>query len=491
MSYSFEKHFPYAKIRPVQKEVIQTLQDNWENFDVFVLSAPTALGKSAIARTLMTSLRSVSLITPTNMLVQQFLQEFPGTPTLSRLDSYYCEEWKRPCPKTKSRLMKFCSPKRLPDGTMSQGCQCSKDMATAKFQRGPGVYNYHTYMAHKLYRTTLVVDEAQNLSPVIRDRLAIRIWKHDVKYPHTAWSNDQIRAWIDSLPENKQKNKKMKLLREAVSFKCPDYIAQRTEDWFNGKGTLRGEPELRDCIKLLPVDISQAPPMMWPQEVEKIVLMSGTISKKDVEALGLTRKKVLYIECKSPIPVESRPIYIEPVVSVSRANMESATQEIAAYCEYVAGQFPDQKGVIHATYAMARDLRDMLPGSRYLFHTPHNKADVYREFRDASPESGKILVASGLYEGIDLPEDAGRWQIIAKVPWPSLANPAVKHLAELDPEHYNWECLKVFIQACGRICRTEKDYGVTLCPDASFLRLVREAQHMFPTYFKEALIYLK
>lgn len=475
-SLDFLKAFPYREPRKVQTEILQSLQDNWNNYDVFMIVAPTASGKTAIAKSVMNAAHRVSYIAPTNLLVDQFLQEFPDTRTLARMDSYMCEEWRRPCSQTRARLMAFC-----------QGCKCSADLQQAKYRRGPGAYNFYTYMAHKLYRDVLIVDEAHTLIGTIKDRLALRIWKHDYKYPDNMYSPEQILNWIGTLSPKKQKDKKIVKLKEAVTYKVPEYIAERTKDWFNGKGTLRGEAEERDCIKLLPVDITQAPPMFWPQEVKKIVLLSGTISRKDLEQLGLSRKRILKIEGRSPIPIENRPVIIEPVTSVSRNNMDTAVPELAEYIQYVADQFPNKKGVVHATYQLASLLREKLSGPRYIFHDRSNKKDKYLEFRNAPAVSGKILIASGMYEGIDLPEDLGRWQIIAKVPWQSLANPAIRHLAELDPELFNWETIKTLVQAAGRISRTPTDYGITLIPDTTFFRLIKECKPLFPQYFLEAL----
>jgi len=477
MSYNFVANFPYSSPRQIQSETLEILQANWANYDVFVIGAPTAFGKTAVARTLMNTLRSVSVITPTNLLVNQFIQEFPDTPTLHRADSYYCAEWKRPCIVTKARMKSYC-----------RGCTCSKDVATAIFQRGPGVYNYHTYLARKLFRDTLVVDEAHNLLPVIKDRLAERLWQHDLKYPTTMYTPEQTLRWIAGLHEKKQKTKKIMALKEAVSYEVPEYIMQRTTDWFNGKGTTRGEPEERDCIKLLPVDISEAVPMFWPREVKKLVLLSATIGRKDVEALGLSRRRVLYINCKSPIPAANRPIIIEPIVSVNRQYIQDGNMtHLAEYIQNVAQYHEGEKGMIHVTYQLARLLQPYLTNPRFLFHDKENKGSVYRQFRAASPGSGKVLIGCGLYEGIDLPEDAGRWQIIAKVPWTSLANPAVKHLADLDPDWFMWETWKVLVQASGRICRTPTDQGTTYIPDRTFLRLWKESGHMAPEWWADAL----
>lgn len=123
-----------------------------------------------------------------------------------------------------------------------------------------------------------------------------------------------------------------------------------------------------------------------------------------------------------------------------------------------------------------------------MFHDKENKRDVYAAFRAADPADGAILVASGLYEGVDLPEDLGRWQVISKIPWMSLGNPAIRHLAELDPEWYLWETIKTVIQGCGRICRTPTDFGITYVQDASVHRILTEGGHMLPKWWTDAIL---
>lgn len=475
--------FPYETPRPIQTEVLRELEKNWDEYDIFVIQAPTAFGKTGLARTIQNAFRSVSVITPTNLLVEQYLDEFPDTPTLHRLDSYHCEKWDRPCPITRAKLYQFCSMKR-------DSCKCpaSADLATAKYQKGPGIYNYHTYLAHKLYRDTLVVDEAHNLIPMIRDRLALKIWQHEYRYPNTMWSYEQMLAFIDSLPDKKKKHKKIVEWREAVKFQVPKYIAQRTTEKYNGKGTKRGEPEERDCIKLLPVDISDAPPIMWPREVQKIILMSATIGPKDIEQLGMGNRKILYIKCKSPIPSPARPIVPLDTVSVNYQSMQSgAVEKLANEINKIADFHKGEKGVIHVTYQLATLLRRHLTNDRFIFHDRNSKADQYASFRSSIPEHGMVLVACGMYEGIDLPEDLGRWQVIAKIPWQSLTNPGIKHLSKLDPDWYLWETMKTTIQACGRICRTPEDFGVTYILDSSFHRLFRYGRKMLPEWFVEAV----
>lgn len=475
----WRQHFPYPEARDIQAETLDLLEQNWDKYSVFVISAPTAFGKASVAKTILNSQYSVSYLTPTNLLVDQFIQEFPGTQTLSRLDSYRCETWMRPCSATRAREKGFC-----------KGCPAATNLAKAKYKKGPGVYNYHIYSAHKLYRDVLVVDEGHNLIPHIKEKLAVRLWQHDYLYPHNTYTSEQYIKWIDSLPKNKQSHKKIQMLRTNLEAKNPEYVVSRAVREFNGKGTKRGEPEERDCIELLPVDISSAPPFYWPKEVKKIILLSATINEKDIATLGLGGKGVFYIRADSPIPAESRPIVVDPRISVNRNNMADSTAKLATYIQQkLVPLHSGEKGIIHATYQMAALLRKHLGhDSRYIFHTAQDKKEKYQLFTRSKKEEGKILVASGMYEGIDLPEDLGRWQVILKIPWMSLGNPAIKYLAETDPEWYNWETLRTVIQACGRICRTPKDYGVTYILDGSFDKLYNNAEHMMPNWYKEALI---
>lgn len=480
----FMQHFPYPEARDIQKRVLEELGKVWDRYDVFVISAPTAFGKTALSRTLMSALHSVSTITPTNQLVEQFQEEFPDTAKLSRLDSYRCEDWARPCSVTRAKLGSFC-----------RGCPCAKDLAVAKYRGGPGIYNYHIYLAHKLHRSTLIVDEAHNLISTIRDRMSIKIWQHDYGYPDNMRTPAQMVDWIQTLPSNKKAHKKIRLLRESLTHDVPEYQAQRGTDRFNGKGTQRGHPEDRDCIRLLPVDISGAPPMFWPglgqrgeHKVQKLVLLSATISHKDIQALGLDKARVLYINAESPIPAKRRPIVLVPLVSVNRYNIQDAARTIGEYIEgIVLPHHPEQKGVVHASYQMAGLLRLYLSGDRYLFHTRENKDEIYHKFRDSSPESGKVLIASGMYEGIDLPKDLGRWQVIAKIPWQSRESPAVRYMAERDPESYAWETIRTLIQACGRISRTVDDYGVTLVLDMTIQQLLDSYRHLFPAWYLDGV----
>lgn len=466
-------HFPYSMIRSFQKETLTLLEEKWNEYDVFVIVAPTAFGKTAISKTLLQSSYKASYIAPTNQLVDQFLAAFPDTSTLRRLDSYWCEDSQLPCPKVRAIKKGFC-----------RGCTCGTELARAKYRNGPGVYTYHAYLAHRLYRDVLVVDEAHQLIPMLQSLGEVILWRHDYRYNNS--SRDGLLKWIQSLPAKKRNGTKLSLLYNTLISRSPDYALSIETREFNGKGTKRGEPEERECLVLTPISVKEQGKKMWPHYVKKIVLMSATINFKDVEGLGLSDRKVAYLHSPSPIPPERRPFIAQPVCTVVWNNIEQSAREMANYVDKVLyPRHAGERGLLHVTYQMADILRNYLTGSQYLFHDRDNKKEVYQRYLSTK---GAVLVACGMYEGIDLPDDAGRWQAILKVPWPSLGDAAISALATRDNEWYLWETAKKLIQAGGRVSRHEKDYGVTYCLDNSFMRLYNEGRHLLPKWFLDCLM---
>lgn len=456
--------------RDVQKNALLELEKNWDNADIFVVNLPVASGKSAIAMTIAKWAKKASIITPSKLLVNQYKDEYSSVQVLRGKKDYYCQTYK--CPMDKR-------PKKKNEGRTCkkewncEGCQQYLEDLRKSRVMPYLISNYYVYMAHKLYRDTLIIDEAHQLISMLKNMARKKIWWHKFKFPHWAKDRESIKKWV-----NEKKGWELehypilRQLKEELNSRRPKYLVRR------GYDSYRGEDE--ELIYMEPLDISKEPPFMWPSHVKKVVLMSATISTKDIEQMGLSGKKLVYIEADSPITYERRPVIV-PAESASMAFrvMDTNLPKLTQFIKSVASQKPDEKGLVHATYALAKALRKTELGRdpRFIWHDAENKTAQYQHFRDSSEP--KILVASGMYEGIDLPYDAGRWQILAKVPWPSLADPAIKYMSEIDPDYYAWETIKTVLQACGRICRTPEDYGVTYVFDDTFRRLYNDNKDQF------------
>lgn len=462
--------------RPVQAELLKQIQADWNKYDVFVISAPTSTGKTRIAKCIQKWLRNADILAPTNILLRQYHDEFPYDTVHYAAHEVKCHTMSGglTCDEVKKELGRVCL-----------GCKCTK---TRKRALGSKMLtcNYWMYMALNNYMrrkaaSTIIIDEAHNLIPTIQDMNKKHFWQKDLLYPDNVQSYEDLYNWLQ------RSGKKIPELEEVLlsNVDKPEYILERNMSSFYGK------PE--EKLSLRPVNIHNAPPTFWPKHVvNKIVLLSATIGQQDIESLGLERKRVRYYNCAHPIDKSRRPIYFDPVAALSFDNVQRDAKKIAeAILEY-ASHHEGEKGLVHATYSMAKLLRPYLSqNERFMFHGKKDKKIQYKAFTESKPIEGKILVACGLYEGIDLPDDAGRWQVISKIPWPSLEDAAIFYKTTSQPDWYRWECLKDVIQATGRICRNPRDFGVTYILDSTFKRLYNKGQHLIPDWWKEAIIMKK
>ena len=474
--------------REVQKNALVELEKNWSKADVFVVNLPVASGKSAIAMTLAKWQKKASVITPTKLLVNQYKDEYNYVQVLRSKADYYCSTFK--C-SLNFRPKRKGLPKTCPKTIDCPGChEYITDLRKSRVMPYL-ISNYYIYMAHRLYRSTLIVDEAHQLIDMLKNMSRKKLWAFQYKIPSYVIDRKSAKRWVNSLkPE--QFNYKFRLdnertwgqqdilymLKEEINSKRPRFLIRRIIDKYNG--------EEQDCLIMEPLDIREEPPFLWPSSVKKIVLMSATISRKDIEQMGLADKKIIYIQADSPITSEKRPVLIPSErKSMAYASQENNLPYLVDFINQAAEHHKTEKGLIHVTYGLAERLKKHIRNPRIIWHNKENKMAKYQEFRDS--QTPKILVASGMYEGIDLPYDAGRWQILAKVPYPSLADEAIKFMANLDSEYYAWETIKTVLQACGRICRTPEDYGITYIYDKSFIRLYTENPQFFPLWFQNSV----
>jgi Rad3-related DNA helicase len=253
-----------------------------------------------------------------------------------------------------------------------------------------------------------------------------------------------------------------------------DFFFERVETTYRGKKT--------EALRLQPLTLNSVGKFLFGNS-SKIILMSGTINGIDIKKLGLHKRKVLEVHGQSPIPSERCPVIYEPTANMAFANQHVAIPKLAERILQLA-ESNQGKGLLHTTYAIAEKLKPYLSSDdRFLFHSKETKDAVYTKFR--SSDKSYILVASGMAEGIDLPYEAGRWQIITKIQYPSLADNLMMYIKNNEKDLYAWMTVRTLVQQCGRICRTPEDYGVTYILDTCFENLYKFNKKLFPQYFKE------
>lgn len=391
---------------------------------------------------------STTICTPTNILVNQYLEECPH----------------------------MFQPRARHRGMSERDWG---EMKAKMHYADVKVMNYYSYLAHRAYSPVCIFDEAHYLLQMLTDMQAVRLWKHSYHYPDNCRSILELLQWASTIST---KDKKVGKLISAITAHPELYTFDiDVEKW-------RGEE--RERLKIWPLSPSTSKPILWPpSRVDKIVLMSATISKEDVIDLGLSKKRVKIIDAGSAIPADRRPIRYRPLGNMSYRYQEQNIPKAVELIEDMLEKNIDSKGLVHITYSLSRKLRQTRLGThpRLIWHGNSNKNRQLKAWKSSPPEEGKVLMACGLTEGLDVKGDLGRWQIILKLPYLNLSDIAVSAKMNIRPQWYQWQCVKDIEQAVGRICRTPTDYGETIIADSAFGRLFRSHRELFSRSFIEAL----
>lgn len=227
------------------------------------------------------------------------------------------------------------------------------------------------------------------------------------------------------------------------------------------------------------------------------VYMSAYPGEKNAfcASLGLNPATVAWLKVGSSFDKSRRPTLIGNVGSMSKANLDQSFEPVMRSSTVIIDNFKNMKGLIHChSYALGKRAYDFLkkkyPGRSILFHTNAEERQTVFDLH-CSPESkDSIIISPSMTEGFDFKDDLARWQIILKIPYPYLGDRVVAKKKELSNDWYAMQAVMKIIQASGRVCRSDEDWGVTYILDADFESLYSRYRKMFPAWFTESIKYL-
>jgi Rad3-related DNA helicase len=194
-------------------------------------------------------------------------------------------------------------------------------------------------------------------------------------------------------------------------------------------------------------------------------------------------------------PVEHRPIVLAPVADMARNAGPDEYRKMAYAIQQVANLHDDRILVHTVSRERAEKLMYEIEklggvGRRHMINYRSAKE------RDAALERflkkpGSILFAQSMDRGIDLPGDACRVQVIAKVPFGSLGDRRTAARIHLPggQEWYTVNTIRTIVQMTGRGVRSADDWATTYIFDAQFGRNLwrPNVRRLFPAYWQEAV----
>ena len=468
---SLKDYWPYPSFQDGQEDVLDAIESAYESHDVIVIRAPTAFGKAptsiALQNWALSQGLSAAITVPNNALRQQNLDSYPHLVTVRAMDDYWIDKYNMSEKDFRKKVYKW-GPK---------GSEYTKDLQAVKRVGEPVCVNYHSYIAHKLQRNVVIVDEAHLLLGTLQDFAARKIWRHKLSYPSGVRTLAQLKDWAKQAPDSPA----IKQLRSELYSLTPSTLIQVTTDLYRG--------EEKECIKLIPLSVENSSPIFWPAKTSKIVLFSATIGPTDIDRMGLGTRRVKWIDAPSPIQAERRGIHTSFVGNMSYSTQDQNLDALVAKIKELR-EAHDGNGFVHASYSLAQKLRSRFADCDWaVFHERDSKKkqQAYNRFAEVDPSEKKVMIGSGFTEGIDMKEDIARWQAIAKIPYPSLGDPAMRWVAQNKGDLYNWMVSRDIMQAAGRVCRSPDDFGLTFILDSSWDKWYNKTKTTLPKWFREAV----
>jgi Rad3-related DNA helicase len=528
-------HFPVgATPRPEQARLLATLADALTEIEddpdaprVLLVEAPPGVGKSHVAMTLARWSGDAYLLTSQKLLQDQYEREFGADLALVKgRDNYVCERYHgAPVPTSRG----LCRRPRAP------ACACPYVRAKQAALNAPVFCTNTTYFATLRHwhaeqlrrRRLLIVDEAHNLESQLVGVFTVR------------FSHDEMRDWfggpLPRLPAaddyrplladhvERLEAQRMLIERRLEGLRPPelsaelylempptrdeqDLLEQRDQlDSALARVTFFQESSEREWIvrypehagaelALVPLTVGSMAQELMAECAEVTVLSSAYLGHRAVlaECFGLAERGVRVFTTASPFTLEQRPIVYRPVGAMSRATR--AQLEPARFAEVAAilAAHPDDKGLIHvpsydAGRRLVHDLGARAPReSRRLLwiDSASGKTGALQLHRASLLPT--VLVSPSLREGVDLPDDFLRFQVLTKLPYPDLGDPWTAARCGRDPRWYAVETAKALLQTYGRTCRHTADHGVTYVLDAQFARFLQRYRALLPEWFLDA-----
>lgn len=511
----------------------------------FLLQLPPGSGKSHLALMIadwykrnVDDKAKFDIITNSKILQNQYTKTYTSLNDLKGKENYSCQKYDTTCQQGGefNRLNK------------SQCDGCPHAYARDQFLFGDiSLTNFYLYILYQLYKpeamkargaNVLIVDECQDFDDIMSDFISIKITEFLVKKYKFSNESDILRKlksitniedYVDFLEEFKIEVKKTvsdiqgsmghvdrnpisdkRNVRLSKVFKTQnpdikmmqmiidlDQLYSKIEiflkEYRSNENNWVMETYLNQKTKQR--EISLEP--IWAYDYldkyvfskyDMVFLMSGTILNKEIfcKMNGLDPEKSVYYSIPSPFPLKNRPIYYIPVGKMSYNKKEETFKDYAPMITRLLDKYPDKKGIIHTnSFELASWIQRDVKNPRLVYHDSSNKDEVLENHFNT--ENPTVLVSPSMDTGVSFDGDRARFQIIAKVPYPSLASQKNKLRKDSYPDWYAYRTVSGIIQSYGRIIRSDSDSGHTIIIDASFGDVLRHSLKFIPNWVRDSI----
>ena len=527
----WKEFFPYAEPRAEQIEAINFILNTFDSGKRFAIAdLGTGVGKSAIGVTVARYLTSKTLVdggawflTTQKILQEQYINDFGQQGQMKSIKSsnnYQCKQY-RTLTCAEGQQMVKVAPKNSQFWTTCV-CNCTYKKAKEEFLKSSeSITNFSYAMIEANYhggikrRKLLVVDESHNLSSELGRIVEILISSRMTAQVNLDWpavtTHHQAVKWIQTVYLPKCKEELEELTTQVEEYKSLTTAVKEYAELCKRANNMQSHvdklttflqyenednwlfeifPEEENYAKLTfrPVDIAPyAEPFLF-RLGEKVLLMSATMinCEKFAESAGIKPSDYAALVIPSPFPEKNRPVYTFSAGNMTMDHIDKSLPNVVEVLSEILNEHKKEKGIVHATsYKIANYIKKNLKNKRLIFHEASDREDALE--KHLTSKEPTVLVSPSMTEGVDLKDDLSRFQVIMKVPYPSLGDKLVRKRMARWSWWYPLQVVKSIVQAVGRSIRSEKDYAVTYILDSDWQNFYRKHKHLFPEYFRKVV----
>lgn len=209
------------------------------------------------------------------------------------------------------------------------------------------------------------------------------------------------------------------------------------------------------------------------------LFMSATINEDFLQTiLKIKSSKIKMIDVAPVFPPDNKRVIF---FSGYKLNYETqkdpkVIKSINEICEDVIKNFSDKKGIIQTpSFYLNEEIGKYLSAKlskSFNLVIQDKKVNLEKSLEKfKNYEGASILISPSLFEGVDLPNDLCRYQILIKAPYPSLTDKRMKYIVDKFPGYYHQLTMFKIYQAFGRSVRNETDYSNIYCIDSNIKKL--------------------
>ncbi len=527
-------NFPFKEPRLGQLEIIQDINDAIKKgYKYIILEAGTGTGKSAIATTLAKMYESAYILTMTKQLQSQYSDEF-SFPLVKGRGNFAClhENLESTCDmgacKTAPTSSKFFCPYGVAKNPSLDAELAFEDsFGGTVFYQSPNHCHYWNqkanavnspitlmnydyaivelnYVKHFGTRSLLILDEAHNIENKLMSTMEVTLYNRTLErdisktMSKSILDDGELEDWIMEVDAIREAYDEIDL--KELSKNKSERIKSTILRLKTLKKNLEKEP------KNWVIDTDETSVVFKPLRVhhyaknnllkygDVVIFMSATIlsHKMFSKWLGLNPNEVYHIKVDSPFSKEKRPIILNLAGKMSANRIKNTAPKTIPILQEILKKHEGDKGLIHThSYKCQQYITNNLYNSRLVSHTSKNREQVLNFFeKDDNP---LVLVSPSMSEGVDLPYDKCRFQVIYKIPFPYLGDKQVNMRMKRDKKWYAYKTVMTLMQAYGRGMRAEDDSCYTYIIDSDINMLFKSPMYrsLIPDFFKEAVVRLK